>query len=255
MTREGDQDGSAGHRRHRPERRLSLSRPPRWLWITASVIALASLISGVVYAATSSSPGLAASGAGTGGSGVGTTTPGAGAAASASLRPGSSASTAQAKGRSAIAEPRSAAALGLTAGALALPGNLKTAAANWYAGRGGTALTVVSTQAGTVTQAGSVREYAEMKSACSALAADVKTAQAAPPIPEAAMQALYAKALSSLATGAADCMNAISDHPDADGDEQVLTQENPALLGQSTGELQVGAKYLFQATAEIKALR
>lgn len=251
MTRAGAQDdGPAGRRRRKPAWHISSSRRPSWLWITASAIALACFTFGIVYAATSGKPGQAAARAGA-------TTP----ASSASLQPGSTTglqpgstigATTPAKGRAATAEPRSAAALGLDAGALALPGKLRAQAANWYAARGGTALAAVSGQVGAVTQAGSLRQYNEMKAACSALASDVSTAQADPPIPNAAMETLYAKALTTLATGAADCGKAISVQPD--GDEQVVTQENPALLHQSSAEFQAGATYLFRATAEIEAL-
>jgi len=241
MTTNGEQDRQARDDQAHPARHVSPSRRGRWPWIAASVMVLAGVTASVVYLTTTGNSHSDALGTGTTAS-----------AGATGLNPASPATSVPAQGGTTTAKPKSAAALGLAAGALNLPEKSKAQAAKWYAGRGGAALAVVSEQVGSVTQAGSLRQYATMKTSCSTLAADVRTAQSAPPIPHAAMQALYAKALTNLAAGAADCTKAISKRPE--GDEQVRTNQDPALLRQSTAELQAGAKNLFRATAEIKAL-
>ena len=218
-------------------RQASSSRPRRRLGITASVIALAGLTLAIVNLMAASKPHLDAlsSPLTAASASPGTLTPGPALAPNAAAAP-----------------TQNAADLGLAAGAVPLPDGMKAQVTAWDAGHGGAALAVVSTQLGSVTQSGAVREYVEMKEACSQLAIDVRTAQAEPGIPEAAMQVLYAKALADLATGAADCRNAISLQPD--GDELVLTHENATMLDQSMSPLTLGAKELFQATAEIVVL-
>ena len=239
MTRLDDQRGPAADSH---ARRATSSRLRVRLWIITSVIALAGLTLAIMHV-TDAKPQLDALSTLTGASGApAKLTPGPAITPTPALVPGAAA-----------AGPQSAAALGLAAGALPLPSGMKTQVAAWDAGRGGTALAAISKQLGSVTQSGAVREYVEMKEACSELATEIRAAQAETAIPEAAMQVLYAKALASMATGAADCQNAISVQPD--GDELVLTHENATLLRQSGSALTVGAKELFQATAEIEVLR
>jgi hypothetical protein len=244
MTEPNGKQESAGESRPQPAEQAPRARLPRWLWITASVIAFASFTFALVYLVVSGKPHPDALSTGTAASASPASLP------LGTVRPQGAT---PAKGRAAVAQPKTAAALGLAAGALPLPNALKAQVATWDAGRGGAELTVVSTQLGAVTQTGAVREYVQMKAACSTLAAGVKAAQADPPIPDAAMQALYAKALASLATGSAECLSGISEEPD--GDELVLTHENQAMLNQSASALTVGATELYRATAEIKALR
>lgn len=177
----------------------------------------------------------------------------AGATSSASLPQASASSSAQptqTANSANAAEPRSAAALAASGGALALQDGLTTQAATWADGSGGTRLAAVSSQLGTVMQAAGMRQYVEMKAACVRLASTVKAAQAGPPIPEASMQAVYAGALTDLATGAANCQAAISQQ--TDGDEYIITHENSTMLKQSASAFAAAAKDLFRATAEIE---
>jgi hypothetical protein len=136
------------------------------------------------------------------------------------------------------------------ADALPLPRALKAQARTWDAGRGGAALAVVSSQVGAVMQAAGLREYVTMKAECAQLAVSVATAQASPPIPDAAMQTLYASALSELARGAEECRAAISQK--ADGDEYNVTTENSAILRASASAFVTGSKNLYRATAQIQ---
>jgi hypothetical protein len=91
-----------------------------------------------------------------------------------------------------------------------------------------------------------------MRFACTQLAMSVATAAAGPKIPDAAMQELYAKALTDLANGAADCRTAISIKPT--GDETTEANVDTARLHQSTSELSAGATNIFRATAEIEII-
>jgi len=137
-------------------------------------------------------------------------------------------------------------------GAIPLPVAEQPQARTWRAGPGGAALAAVLSQAGDVAQASGLRQYVEMKQACVNLAASVSQAQAAPPIPDAAIQASYAKALSELAKAAAKCEAGISERPD--GEEYVATTENQADLSVAARELAAGSADLYQATGGISAL-
>jgi hypothetical protein len=144
----------------------------------------------------------------------------------------------------------SAAKLAQSGGALSLPGNMQNSVTSWQAGPGGKDLTALSTQIGTALQAAGIRQYATMRYACAQLASNVAAAEAGQPIPDAAMQNLYARALADLAKGAADCRLAISVKPD--GDEFVATYVDKTMLNQSISELSVGATDVFRSTAEIE---
>jgi hypothetical protein len=137
-------------------------------------------------------------------------------------------------------------------GAIPLPVAEQPQARTWKAGRGGVGLTAVFSQAGDVSQAAGLREYVEMKQACSKLGASVSQAQAGPPIPDAAMQAKYSKALSELGNAAADCQAGISEQPD--GDEYIATTENQTDLSVSATDLAAGSTDLYQATGGISVL-
>ena len=80
----------------------------------------------------------------------------------------------------------------------------------------------------------------------------VATAQAGPQIPDTAMQKLYAKALTELAKGAADCRTAIS--LKSSGDETVQAHVDTTMLHQATSELSAGATDVFRSTAEIEII-
>ncbi len=139
-----------------------------------------------------------------------------------------------------------------SSGALPLPSSDQVEAAEWKSGEGGAALSAVTSQAGAVGQASAMKLYVEMKQACENLATSVSSAQSGPPIPVVAMEALYQKALSELATAAAVCQAGISEQ--ADGDEYVLTTQNSADLSASIAALALGSKDLYEATGQISDL-
>jgi hypothetical protein len=143
----------------------------------------------------------------------------------------------------------SAAKLAENGGAISLPTSMQSSVASWQSGAGGRDLTAVSSRLGAALQAGDFRQYSSMKYACGQLASSVATATAGPPIPDAAMQKLYATALTELSKGAADCQTAISVKPE---DTSVETRVDTALLNLSTSKLSVGATDVFRSTAEIE---
>jgi hypothetical protein len=104
---------------------------------------------------------------------------------------------------------------------------------------------------GTAMQSAGLKMYAPMKQTCVQLASEVGTAQAGPPIPENAMQRLYAKALAGLSRAAADCHGAISVHVD---DEDVEVHVNRPLLNRSRLEFAAASAKLYRATGEIESL-
>jgi hypothetical protein len=134
-------------------------------------------------------------------------------------------------------------------GAIPLPASEQTQVTAWSDGRGGAALQSVSSGAGDVAQASGLKQYVEMKAACSQLAASVSAAQAAPPIPDAAMQEVYQEALGQLGSAASACQAAISEQPD--GDEYVATTENKSALKAAEAALGTAARELFVATGGI----
>jgi hypothetical protein len=141
---------------------------------------------------------------------------------------------------------------GIAGTALRWPAGLQTSMQRWNAGPGGAALSAVTRQLANAMQAAGVGLYPEARQGCSALRSSVRTAQAAPPIPYAAMQKPYQGVLARLSSAAVDCQNAISVRPD--GDEGTETSLNKALLNHSLSELAAGSKALYTATARIRAL-
>jgi hypothetical protein len=133
---------------------------------------------------------------------------------------------------------------------LGWPSRLDHQMLHWRAGPGGTTLNAVEQHMGSAMQAAGVKLYASMKLACISLASDVGTAQSGPPIPYAAMQQLYTKALTGLSGAAADCRSAISEHP---SDETTDIHVNKALLDQSRLEFAAMSKKLYRATAQIQS--
>jgi hypothetical protein len=139
---------------------------------------------------------------------------------------------------------------GVVTPALGWPPRLNHQILHWKAGPGGTTLNAVEQHMGSAMQAAGVKLYSTMKLACASLASDVGTAQAGPPIPYAAMQRLYTNALAGLSSAAADCRNAISEHP---SDETVAIHVDEALLNQSRLEFAAMSKKLYRATAQIQS--
>jgi hypothetical protein len=219
--------------------RVSLSpRKNGWLWVTVSVIAfvgvsavlIAVLIGIGTHQAKLSGPSVGAA--------PGTTAASGGGAVRA-------APTGTSKTKNTVIP---AARLAEDAGALRLPKSVESPAIRWQLGPGGTRLAALSRLFGDALQAGGLQQYPEMKSDCTQLTGSAAAAQAGPKIPDAAMQALYARALAELARGAADCRAAINLY----GDESVEAHVDAALLHLSMSELAVGARDLFRATAEIE---
>jgi hypothetical protein len=146
----------------------------------------------------------------------------------------------------------SAAKVAQQGGALSPPASMQSRVVSWQSGVGGRDLTAVSARLGTALQAGGMKQYASMKSACTQLATSVTAAEAGPQIPDAAMQSLYTKALSDLAKGASDCRTAIS--VKASGEETVQANVDTATFKRATTELSAGATGIFRSTAEIEIL-
>jgi hypothetical protein len=220
-----------------PVRLVRLARPAGWpsrrgwLVIVPSVLVLFGLVAGVTYVVVSSAPGPAR------------------------LRPAAASSpnpdTTEAVPQFHVPAQVDPVALPST-GAIPLPTYAQPQAKTWKAGPGGAALKTVSDRAGAVTQAQGQKLYVAMKAACTQLATSVTTAQDSPPIPDAAMQALYQKALTEFATAAGQCKTAIFEQPD--GEEYVATTENQSELRTVAGALSSGSKDLFQATEQISTL-
>ena len=133
---------------------------------------------------------------------------------------------------------------------LGWPPRLNHQILHWKAGPGGTTLKAVEQHMGSAMQAAGVKLYASMKLACASLTSDVGAAQAGPRIPYAAMQRLYANALAGLSSAAADCRNAMSEHP---SDETTVIHVNKALLDQARAEFAASSKKLYRATAQIQS--
>ena len=120
--------------------------------------------------------------------------------------------------------------------------------AAWNSGPGGAVLAALSAHAGSALMAHGPGRFVRMKQACITLAADVATASGQPPIPDTALEARYRQALTYFAAGAADCRAAISSS--LEGDEDNVTQANPALLAKAISELNAGVRDLYRATTK-----
>jgi hypothetical protein len=130
------------------------------------------------------------------------------------------------------------------------PSSDAAAVQSWNSGPGGTALKKVTADIGVVLQAHGAGAYPQMLQGCVALGHEVSTARALPPIPDAAMQKLYADALSAFKTGAASCVAAITQHPQ--GVEEVITNVNHVVLNQAISTLNTGVKELYLATGALR---
>jgi hypothetical protein len=133
--------------------------------------------------------------------------------------------------------------------AMRLSPTLAAVLREWNAGRGGATLTEVSLDTNNAIQAAGEKLFVQMRPACSSLAGAVTRAKATPPIPDASLQALYVKALGTLTSAAAVCLNGIDEH--AYGDDGVQTHESPTLVSQSVTGLTAGAKDLYPITLKI----
>jgi hypothetical protein len=122
----------------------------------------------------------------------------------------------------------------------------------WKEGPGGAALMAVEKQMGTAMQDAGIKFYAQMKTACMSLSSDISTARSTPPIPDEAMQRLYAGALAGLAGAAADCRTAISIR--ARGDESVEINVNRARLNLARVRFAAMSKRLYMATRQVLSL-
>lgn len=130
-----------------------------------------------------------------------------------------------------------------------LPPGVKASLQGWAAGHGGAALALVSQQLGVSAQAGGLHLYLTMKQACTQLSTAVTAANAGPPIPYAALQDQYTRALAQLAGAAADCRAGISAR--ANGESVTMTV-NQAMLRRARAELAAGASELYAATSHIR---
>jgi hypothetical protein len=135
--------------------------------------------------------------------------------------------------------------------ALRWPPRLKHKIERWAKGRGGAALAAVTAQLGDSMQAANLKLYVQMRQSCVTLAANVAAARAAPPIPAAAMQRLYARTLTGIGHTAADCRGSITVRP---GDETTETHLNHPLLRRARAEFAAMSARLYRATAEIRTL-
>lgn len=160
-----------------------------------------------------------------------------------------SVSTGQVNSSKARVNLPSAAQVAASAGAVTVPTDMRSRVIAWQSGPGGRDLAAVTRQFGEALQAEALKQYAEMKFACTQLAHRLSTAEAGPTIPIAAMQSLYVKALGELAKGAADCQAAIALES---GDESLEAIVNAGLRQQAASELATGSKDIFRATAEIE---
>jgi hypothetical protein len=138
---------------------------------------------------------------------------------------------------------------GLPKTVLRYPSGLRDQVKRWKAGPGGVALSAVTQQVGVAAQSAGLGLYPQMRRTCVSLDASIQAARAAPPIPDAAMQKLYEKALAELSGAAADCQQAISEKQE--GVEDIAIHENKTLLNRSRSEFAVGLKELYDATAAI----
>jgi hypothetical protein len=140
---------------------------------------------------------------------------------------------------------------GLAKSVLRWPPGLNHQIRRWEAGPGGNTLAAVEGQMGTAMQTAGLKLYGPMRQACTVLGSDISTAQAGPPIPDQAMQRLYATALGGLSRAAADCRAAISISTDG---ESVKTHVDNVLLNRSRVKFAAMSEKLYQATGEIGSL-
>jgi hypothetical protein len=111
----------------------------------------------------------------------------------------------------------------------------------WYVGGGQQHLTTVGRDATGVSDDAAAGDTVSLGSDCATLLADVQAAQVYRPIPDAAAQQHWSRALDLFAQASADC---------ADG----TTGNDAALLASSRRELAAGSTELDAATGKVDAL-
>ena len=121
---------------------------------------------------------------------------------------------------------------------------------SWNVGKGGAALVQVTEDSGSVLMAYGSGEYTQTLQACTALAGAVRKAEALPPIPDTAMQKLYAKSLNTFTAGITECEAAITQHPE--GVENTVTDVNHAEVSKAISQLGIGIKDLYIATEALR---
>jgi hypothetical protein len=126
------------------------------------------------------------------------------------------------------------------------------AAISSWSAAGGKALAHVTTQSENVLAARTARNYAQMLRSCTALAAAVQEAENAPPIPDTAMQQMYAQSLNALKQGATDCMAGITEHHEDLEEAQIAV--NQAEVDRAMSQLGVGVNDLYTATSALRTV-
>ena len=228
--------------RRKPKRRISA--PVRASAVIASVVVGVSVI---VYLTIGTSSGphptANASAAGAGGTAAGTTG-------------GGGSSVAGGGGSGAGTTAGGTAASGGSSSSSNVPKPLHATDAaevfSWKTGPGGKALARVTTQAGTVLMAHGANQYPEMKMACIALTSAVKAAEAAPSIPDAAMQKTYGLSLTAFKTAAVECQAGITQHQE--GLEDTVTDVDSPELNTAVANLGTGMTDLYVATDTLRTL-
>jgi hypothetical protein len=229
--------------RQRPTGRFSVPRHKTpWLGIALSLVALAGVSAALIAVAVGSGSHQATSARTSAATGGTSAAPSSIKASPVNQAPNSSSSSAEGKFPS-------AAQVAESGGALSLPANMQSRVISWQSGPGGTRLAAVTRLFGDALQAGGIRQYVDMRIACTQLAHSVSTAEAGPQIPVAAMQTVYGQALAELAKGAGDCQAAIFVRSDGEDQQAVVMA---TLFGQSKSELAAGARDIFRSTAEIE---
>lgn len=120
----------------------------------------------------------------------------------------------------------------------------------WASAKSGTLMSQITDDSGLVLQDYSVRDYVSTLRECSVLAAEVKSAQAQPAIPDPAMQKRYASALTEFAAGARSCSAAITQH--SDGPENVTTTVNRSVMTQALSDFRTGSRDLYAAAERLR---
>lgn len=121
---------------------------------------------------------------------------------------------------------------------------------SWNSGQAGAALARVTSQAGAVLMAHGSGQYTQMLQACEALSGAVKTAEALPPVPDAAMQNIYSKSLAAFKAGIVKCEAGITQHPE--GVEDTVTHVNPSDIQQAVKQFGTGMTDLYIATEVLR---